>query len=459
MRRHLLLAVAIAAALAAVLFFRPHPTPGPPMRDFEAYYAAGSAVNAGGDPYSTAIWKYEKPLDASGRAYALLPFVSPPTMLPLFRVIAHLPFGAANVLWRAILLACIAVLALGLLRLCGVALNAPAILCAGCLAIGFGPLTSALALGQLALPAAAAATAAYLWAPASIAAWVQPNVALVLFSKPPRAILIWMVIGLLLLGLALTPPYAFMLLEHGFSERFSAIQFTPDAIAYGAGATAQTAVAVSVIAALAAFAVWIAAMRRLESPFARFAAGCALLPFGMPFFHEHDFIVAFVPAVAALAWSRKRVWWLAALGAGVCSVDWLGIAQRSDGTLQSLLLCAAFLLSAAWLRPDVDRRHVLYAGGVLAGLFVVAYTLALKHPLPVWPDGMHALAGTSFGSPAQAWRAEQEATGLFMQQPAWSVLRALQPAGCVVLSWLFLARHVDVLHVVERRDGAGMEVM
>ncbi|HET7815437.1 MAG TPA: hypothetical protein VFL13_13810 [Candidatus Baltobacteraceae bacterium] len=458
MKRYLLLAVATAAALAAVVFCRPHATPGPPMRDFEAYYAAGSAVNAGADPYGTAIWRFEKPIDPSGKPFALLPFVSPPSVLPAFRAIALLPFGAANVLWRILLAACIAVLALGAFRLCGVAPDGATVLCAGCLAIGFGPLTSALALGQLALPAMAAATAAFLWPPAAVAAWIQPNLALVLFSRPPRAIAIWTIVGALLLGLALTPPYAFMLLEHGFSERFSAIQFTPDAIAYGAGASAQTAVIVSAVAALAAFAAWFLAMRRLEAPFARFAAGCALLPFGMPFFHEHDFIVAFVPAVAALLLCKRRLWWLAAAGAGLCSVDWLGIAQRSDGTLQSVLLCAAFLLAAAWIRSDVERRQLLYAAGILGAFFAGAYALALGHPLPVWPDAMHALAATSFDTAAQAWRAEQDATGLFMQQPAWSALRALPPAGCIVLVGLFLARQIDVHEIVERRNRVGMEV-
>ncbi len=153
MRTWLLIAASVAV-LAALVFARPNQTPGPPMRDFEAYYAAGTLWNAGADPYSQSIWRAERGLaGVDPHRYEALPFVSPPAALPFFGLFARLPFTASNLLWRALLIAALAAIAFATLHLAKRAANSWNVLAIAVAALGFGPLTSALALGQIALPA------------------------------------------------------------------------------------------------------------------------------------------------------------------------------------------------------------------------------------------------------------------------------------------------------------------
>ena len=55
------------------------------MRDFESYWAAGSAWSAGDDPYSRQIWRAERLVPGvNANREELLPFVGPPFGLPLW---------------------------------------------------------------------------------------------------------------------------------------------------------------------------------------------------------------------------------------------------------------------------------------------------------------------------------------------------------------------------------------
>ena len=78
LQRNAALAGALIAIALAYSAFRPAPTQGPFARDFEAYYAAGAAWNAGGDAWSRAIWSAERGIagvDASRDE--MLPYVGP----------------------------------------------------------------------------------------------------------------------------------------------------------------------------------------------------------------------------------------------------------------------------------------------------------------------------------------------------------------------------------------------
>ncbi len=431
------------------------------MRDFEAYYAAGQAANAGIDPYSAGIWRFERPLDGGREALALLPFVSPPATLPLWRALALLPFGLANALWRTALAACIAVLICCALALCRQAQSPRPFLAALCIALGFGPLTGALALGQTALPAYAAAVLSLVAAPAALFAWLQPNIALALFSRLGRNRTLWTLLGASVLGLTLGASYLQTLAAHALAERFSAIQLTPEAIAFGFGASSSIASALAVAIALISFAAWIFCMARMREPLERFCASCALLPLGMPFFHEHDLVVTFLPALYLALRCAPRLWPLAMCGGLLCAIDWLGLAQRPDGAAQTALLAAAFLAGAFALR-DLPVRALAIPASIAALALALAIAGAYAHPLPVWPDAMGSPGNLSGASAATAWHAEQAATGLFVRVWAWSALRVLSLLGCVLLTLALLLQSrsdVDVHHVVERGDAVGAEVL
>jgi hypothetical protein len=441
MMRAALLAAAAAAVIAALFFARPHATPGPPMRDFEAYYAAGQTWNGGGDPYSLAIWRSERTLQGvDAKTYAPLPFISPPALLPLWSAVSRLPFDRANALWRAAIVASALALAVVLIRV--LLLPWPAILPVAIAGLGFGPLTSAVALGQIALPACAFAALALLWKPAGVFAWVQPNLALATISQCGRrsgaaifaaGAAAFAAACVAVAGVSGILHYAALLHEHGSAERFSAIQLTPASVAYGFGAQEASAIAIGVAVALAAAAIWLVAVRRIADDVARFCATCALLPLAMPFFHEHDLAIVFLPAVYFTLRCSRALWPLASAGALFCATDWLGLAQRPDGTLQTLLLVGAAGCALAALRSDLDARMLL---APLAVLLAIGCAAAFAHaaPAPVWPDAMHPVA-LHGGNIAPVWHAEQVATGLFARNPVWAALRVLSLLGCALLTY------------------------
>lgn len=439
-----LLATACVAVIVALVFARPHPTPGPPMRDFEAYYAAGTAWNAGADPYSQAIWNAERQLDGvRAQRYEALPFVGPPATLPVFGAIAHMPFRAANILWRAALVVSLAALALLTLRLSGRPANVLTVCVIAVAALGFGPLTSALALGQLALPAFTFAVLALMWAPASVLAWMQPNVALTLLASIfERKHAVAFVLGAAAFGAACIAvtgagglaAYAAVLHAHASAERFSAIQITPAAIAYGFGASPALAIAAGTIVSVAAIAWWAFLMRSLANMVERFCATCALLPLASPFFHEHDLLVVFVPAIIYATRATGIRWVLALLGACLAATDWLGLAQRPDGTVQTMLLVGAFAVAIVVLHKRPHARMVALAAVVVA-LIGIAAVFAQSQSAPVWPDAMGALpANIAHLDIAGAWEAQQRATGLFAHNGVWAALRAFSLLGCALIA-------------------------
>lgn len=412
------------------------------MRDFEAYYAAGAVWNAGADPYSQAIWNAERSLTGvAAERYEALPFVGPPAVLPVFGAIARMPFLAANVLWRAVLIVSLAGVALLTLQLSGRSAGAFTVCAIAIAALGFGPLTSALALGQLALPAFACAVLALTWSPAGVLAWMQPNVALALlasiFARKARLAFLLGAAAfgaacILVTGTGGLAQYAAVLHAHSSAERFSAIQITPSAIAYGFGASPALAIAAGATVSLAAIAWWTFLMRALSTMVERFCATCALLPLAAPFFHEHDLLVVFVPAIVYATRATGVRWVVAALGACLAATDWLGLAQRPDGTLQTVLLAGAFAVLLVVLHERPRARMLALAAAIIA-LIGIAAVFAQSQPAPVWPDAMGVLPrNIAHLDIASAWEAQQRAAGLFVHNGVWAALRALSLLGCAL---------------------------
>lgn len=422
------------------------------MRDFESYYAAGATWLRGSDPYGTGIWQAERGVPGVDPSrYELLPFVGPPAFVPLWSLAARLPFGAAAAVWGAVLAASLAVVIVTALRLAKRRVTAVAVFATLTIALGFGPLTSDIALGQVALPAFACALIACVVlgrrpAGAAVAAFfaaVQPNVALVLLSQLQRrrALLAFAgaatAVGLasvLALGPHALSAYASLLAAHGAAERFSAIQITPAAIAYGFGAATPVARFVGWAVAAVAAIVWIAGMLRLRDDGAQFAFTCAMLPFAVPFFHEHDLSIAFVPALYAVFRSDRSLMPVALCGALFVAIDWLGIAQRPDGIAQTVLLALGALAGYAALRDDLTWRSLALPALPLV-LALLAGVVAPAHPAPIWPDAMHAFVPPLPQTAASIWEAEQRASGLLDPNAFWALLRCGSLAGCALLAF------------------------
>jgi len=457
--RRLALAIAVLAYALAVLAFRPHPTPGPALRDFEAYYAAGAAWNAGHDPYGVAIWTYERTLPGvDARREGLLPFVNPPVLLPALGGLARLPFGVASALWEALLIAALGALLIAAALIAGLR-EGVARLALLPLALAFGPVSSDLALGQFALVAVAAAGIAA-WSLArdralaggtgAFVAALQPAIALPLaaFARSWRAVHTLLaaatVFALGWIAIAGYAPaaaplrYLALLRAHDAAERFALIQYAPSAIVYGFGGSPSLAGAAGLVCAGLAIGGWWFATARLRlAPMPSFLLACALLPLAVPFFHEHDFALLLLPALfAARNAAASGARGLALAGALLCAIDWLGLAQRPDGALQSLLLAIAVvaaLAAAGAVRPE---RATIVACACVLAVFAAAAIVAQTHPAPVWPDAMRlplpALAGASA---ADVWHAEQAAARMFEVDGFHAWLRAMPLLGCVAIAW------------------------
>jgi len=435
-----ILTILAAACVAGGLFFaRPAQTPGPPMRDFEAYYAAGRVWNAGGDPYSAAIWPAERALTGvRADRFEALPFAGPPVLLPLLGAIARLPFAIANALWRALL----TVSAIAVAVMAAYAARAPrtarTFMLIALAELGFGPITSAFALGQLALPAAACAALALRWRWTAVPAWIQPNVALCTAALRifVPALLVFAACVVALATPAGALHYLTVLRAHAAAERFALIQVTPAAVAYGFGAGRTPAMAIGAVVAAAAVVAWLAFVRHIESDELRLCAACAMTPLVLPFVHEHDLSTAFLPAAVLVARAGPRMAPAAAFAALLVAADWLGLAQRPQGALQTLLLvtgCGCALLAVA----ENTRVRTLAAVAGAAALIVICSRGALARQVPLWPDAMHALpASAEQLSIAAAWRQELRSTGLLEPDPYAAALRALSLTGCAMLAAL-----------------------
>jgi hypothetical protein len=447
----------------AFTLFRPPPTQGPFARDFEAYYAAGATWNAGGDPWSRAVWSTERTIrGVDAERDELLPFVGPAAALPLFGALARLPYLMAVRVWTTFLIAGFVALALASLALAP-ARGAAAFFGAVVLGIASGPGLSAIALGQAALLSAAGIACALVayecgaiaaGAIATLLAGIQPNLALTLVARMrDRVALFSAAAGALAFG-ALTLVsgggidgflrYVHRLGEHANAERFVAIQHTPGAIAWAFGASPLLALAVTAACAIGAIAAIVVATVR-ERLDARDGALLALAasPLAVPFFHEHDFVVELVPLIvlAVRAQGAARVW--AGVAAALICVDWFGMAQRPAATAQILALgiaCAcAFVVLGRGARATRADIAPFVAIVVLA---CAAAPLGRAFPAPIWPDALPARWHAPAAADASAvWAGEQRAAGLAVRQPAWGVLRALPLAGCLVLGFtLVLSR-------------------
>jgi Glycosyltransferase family 87 len=453
-----LLAAACLAIAVALLAARPAATPGPLLRDFEAYWGAGATWNARADPYERAIWNAEREVPGvDARRDELLPFIGPPATLLLWSLLARLPYAAAAVVWWSVLALSLLALVASIIRAGSAAITPFSFLALLALAIAFGPITSDLALGQVALPALLGAVMLTMFADRSLLAatagaclaFAQPNLALALASQLGRnratlaiagGAIATYVIGTLAAGPQWPAAYARAALAHGNAERFVAIQLTPASTAYGFGAPARGAEFVATIAALAAIIAALAIAVRVRDRFARLAAFAALLPFASGFFHEHDLTVAYPAAAWCALRTRGATRTVALAGTLLVAIDWLGLAQRPTGIVQSLLLAVAAFCAFAALGERSDSRIASRVAITLGALFGAAAWLAARHPAPVWPDSLGAFHAAANATVSAVWMAEQRASGLLHADSPWALLRSLPLLGCALLTYA-TARH------------------
>jgi hypothetical protein len=474
-----LLGCAAAIVAGAFFFARPPAKGGPALRDFESYYAAGDVWHGGGDPYSREIWRTERAIPGVvATREELLPFVGPAFGLPLWAALARLPYERAAAVWNALLLGCVAILALGSLKLARGSPDALDALAIAIFCAGFGPLTSGVGLGQVAILSCAAIVAClFALDPrarfsgvaggivAATAAALQPNLGLVLAARlrERRSWIVMLAAAAIVLGgsaVALGGPegmlrYIALLREHGSAERFIAIQTTVDAIAHALGASAGAAQALAAFVAVGALGVTVAFFRsHAYDTTARVAIACALAPLVLPFSHEHDFTIAFLPAVLVLRRARGIQRTLAGIGLMLLAVDWLGLAQRPESLALATLLTLGAGLALAALVSRNPAPADLWPLAFAPLVYVIGRFAALR-PLPTWPDALGPVFAPAIAlSATQVWQLEQLQSGIGVQEPSWALLRALSMLGAaLVWSLALVALAPSPVRVVRDRFG------
>jgi hypothetical protein len=450
------------------------------MRDFEAFYAAGIAANRGDDPYGRAIWKAEMAVPGVDTSHnETLPFVGPPAGLPLWRALARLPYDVAGRVWGASLALAFCVLLFGSLFLARAPERVPVLLGATVLGAASGPLISDVSLGQVALVCVAGVVAALLLLPtrawllaaaAAASAALAPNLAIVLIARltDPRAVIAFGIAALgtaaLMLqgqGLAGVARYLHLLSVHGAAEAATAIQITPSSLAVAFGTS--TATFVRVFFAVVALGLTLVGLRRIAEPALRIGIASCALPFVVPFFHEHDFVLMLLPAIVCAIRARTGTLALSAIAATATGIDWLGLAQRPPSEPQAIVLAFAgalgFMLAA-------ELRRESFAALVVPLAVAAVSLLARAHSVPIWPDALpphwQPPAGASV---SEVWGLEQRAVGLDAANPVWDLLRALSLGSCALLGFAtyLTAKQprldVDVHEVVERREDTRIEIL
>ena len=446
------------------------------MRDFEAFYAAGVTANAGGDPYGRAIWEAERAIPGVDTSHdETLPFVGPPAALPLWRALALFPFSIAGRIWGAILACAMLVMVFGTLALAGAAEETTIVLGASIFAGAFGALISDVALGQLALLSGAAIVATLLllrsrkWLGAALTSAIaafQPNLCIVMIARATdaRAMIAFVLgagifVALMLLsgGVGGFERYLHLLAVHGAAEKQTVIQITPGGVALGFGAGDTTVAIIRYACALTALLLGTRAVLRLREPVAGVGIAACALPFIVPFFHEHDFVLLLVPALYCALHARGGTLAFSAVASTLCGVDWLGLGQRPYAEIQSVILATACALGFALL---AGIRPQAFAGLVVPLAVVAVSFMARMHPVPIWPDALPPhWQGPAGASVSALWGLEQRAAGLDSQDPFWAFLRLLSLFSDVLLGFALYrcSMHVDVHEIVERGQGVRME--
>jgi hypothetical protein len=293
---------------------------------------------------------------------------------------------------------------------------------------------------------------------AVLVAALQPNLALALVAAL-RRYAAWAATGIALAAFAAITlvagggaggfaTYLHRLASHGDAERFIAIQYTPAAIARAFGSAPGVASAIGTAIAVAAIAATAyATVRARLAPRDGALLGIAALPLAVPFFHEHDFVLALIPLIVLAVSATGTARALAGVATALIGVDWFGLAQRPLATGQILALGIVAALAFTAVAPA--RRASAADAAPFAALLAVACVavpLAHANPAPTWPDALPpAYRAPERADAAAVWDDEQRAAGLAAVVPAWGALRAIPLAGCIVLG-------VAILRAA-RRDG------
>jgi len=460
---------AVAVAVVALFALRPETRPSALMRDFNAFYCAGAALDRAADPYrSEPLGSCERAPRATwlnrGIPNLAAPAPLPPYALAPFRALARLPYAVAVIVWSVVLVLSFGLTVASMRRLT----NLPIGVIAGAFLLGDG--YAAWTLGQVApIAVAALALAGYFVASgrpnaaaAAVAcATIEPHVALpaalALFLWCPRARLGLGAAAVALGGLSLWTGGWDLNLEyvrqvlpaHALSELISSRQLSLSSVLHRVGASDAAAIRAGEIsyAVMLAISLWAApiAARRLSSPALLVALPVALTLVGGPFGHVVQ-IAAALPCALLLYVALPSARAILTLAIVALAIPWVQFSS-----LGAILPIAAAGVAALLVFTLLSRRlpSAALAAIVVFGIFEAISALVTQRV----PDAAqrlaaaydpHALAQTSWTLYVGIVGPWNLAAFDLARLPTWLGLLAL---ACVALRATFaLARRPTAQH-------------
>lgn len=467
-REALAIGIALAALIVAIVFAPAsrHLQPTGALRDFNAFYCAGAAIDAGADPYLAeplgACERTPKPFGLhSGIPNLAMPAPLPPYALAPFALLARVPYGTAALLWLALSLACVFATAWALRDLTGLPLAA--LLAALALNDGY----AAMSLGQI-VPLAVAALACAAWAlargrpglaaAAAAVTMIEPHVGLPvclsLFLFAPRTRTVLLASGAALGALSLAFGGVARNLEylravvpaHTLSELVNEKQLSLTFLAHQFGASDATALRLGSFSYLAMLAFGLLVSRALAERLGAPALLAALPPVftlvGGPFVHVLQ-MAAMIPAAAILYAALPSRRPALACVLGLAAVPWVQFLNL--GFVFPLLVALATLVLASTL--GVRRPLVAAALACAAMAFAVwptQYLVDFPDPAAALARGYDpaALAQQSWGIFVRQFMQSNGTAYTLAKLPTWAGLLALVGiASGVVLEPRAAPRH------------------
>ncbi len=450
-REALTIGIALAALIVAIVFAPAsrHLQPTGALRDFNAFYCAGAAIDAGADPYLAeplgSCERTPKPFGLhSGIPNLAMPAPLPPYALAPFALLARAPYGPAALFWLALSLACVVATAWALRDLTGLPLAG--LLAALALNDGY----AAMSLGQI-VPLVVAALAFAAWAlargrpglaaAAAAVTMIEPHLglpvclSLFLFAPRTRTILSASAAALGALSLALggvarnLEYLRAVVPAHTLSELVNEKQLSLTLLAHQFGASDATAMRLGSFSYLAMLALGLLVARALAERLGAPALLAALPPVftlvGGPFVHVLQ-MAAMIPAAAILYVALPNRRPALACVLGLAAVPWV---QFLNLGLVFPLLVALAALVLAW---TLGVRRPLVAAALACAAMVLAvwpsqYLVDFPDPAAALARGYDpaALAQQSWGIFVRQFMQSNGTAYTLAKLPTWTGLLAL----------------------------------
>ncbi len=388
--------IALLIVLAALAV--PSLRPSGLLRDFDAFYCAGTALRAGADPYraeplGTCERTPKPPPLLRGSPGLAMPAPLPPYALAPFEVLAAVPYVAAGLLWTAAGIASVAIAVWAMRRITG--LPVEALVATFALTDGY----ASLALGQVAPVAVAAiALAAMLLfegrdeaaAAAAGCAMLEPHLGLpvcaALFAYRARTRLPLIGIALLCAAASLAAGGVATSLEyvrsvvpaHALSEIANEKQFSLTYALHRLGIADGTALHAGEISYLLMCVAGIAAAGAIAKR--TNAAAIAAIPpafavIGGPFVHIIQIAAALPAALLLVAFGAPRTRRIAGVAIVALAIPWIQFAN-----LGTVFVALAAVAAAVLAQAFVTERPIGAAFAASATIVFLEIVIAVTAP-------------------------------------------------------------------------------